>query len=65
MSSKDKVVAYSGKNKIYNSNDEVFIDATFANGKLMDGKIYIYDKYEILLRVEVFEDGAYCNDGQL
>ena len=54
-----------GYNKVYNENDEIWMDGNFKNGKLWDGKIYKYDRDGILQRVLVFKSGKYHSDGQL
>jgi len=54
-----------GYNKVYNENDEIWMDGTFKNGKLWDGKLYIYDEDGIIQKVKVFKKGVYHSDGQL
>lgn len=54
-----------GYNKIYNKADEIWMDGTFKDCKLWDGKLYKYDSDGILLKFEVWKDGAYHSDGQL
>jgi len=55
----------NGYNKVYNSDKEIWQDGIFKEGKLWDGKVYVYDRDGILLKVEVFKAGAYHSDGQL
>ena len=55
----------NGYNKVYNVNDEISQDGTFKNGVLWEGKVYVYDKDGILLKVRVFKNGLYHSDGQL
>lgn len=55
----------NGYNKIYNSNQEIWQDGDFKNGRLWDGKVYEYDRDGILLKVRVFKSGVYHSDGQL
>jgi antitoxin component YwqK of YwqJK toxin-antitoxin module len=55
----------NGYNKIYNSDDEIWQDGDFKDGKLHNGKVYVYDKDGILLKVKVFKNGIYHSDGQL
>jgi antitoxin component YwqK of YwqJK toxin-antitoxin module len=55
----------NGYNKVYNSNDEIWQDGDFRNGRLWDGKVYEYDSDGILLKVKVFKKGVYHSDGQL
>lgn len=56
---------YNGYNKIYNSENEIWQDGVFKNGRLWDGKVYVYDNDGILLKVKVFKNGVYHSDGQL
>lgn len=55
----------NGYNKVYNEDKEIWQDGIFKNGKLWDGKVYVYDRDGILLKVEVFKQGLYHSDGQL
>lgn len=55
----------NGYNKVYNSNDEIWMDGDFRNGQLYDGKVYDYDKDGILQKVRIFKSGKYHSDGQL
>ena len=55
----------NGYNKVYNSNDEIWLDGVFKNGNLWEGKVYEYDSDGILLKVKVFKAGVYHSDGQL
>ncbi|XOV66885.1 MAG: toxin-antitoxin system YwqK family antitoxin [Fluviicola sp.] len=55
----------NGYNKVYNDNDEISQDGEFKDGRLFDGKVYVYDEDGILLKVRVFKNGFYHSDGQL
>ena len=55
----------NGYNKVYNDNDEISQDGEFRNGRLWEGKVYVYDSDGILLKVKVFKKGVYHSDGQL
>ena len=55
----------NGYNKVYNSDDELWMDGEFKKGKLWDGKLYKYDSDGILLKIEIWKNGAYHSDGQL
>lgn len=55
----------NGYNKVYNEDDEIWQDGIFKDGKLWDGKVYVYDKDGILLKVKVYKSGLYHSDGQL
>lgn len=52
-----------GYNKVYNEDDEVWQDGLFKEGLLWEGKVYVYDRDGILLRVKVFKNGVYHSDG--
>ncbi len=54
-----------GYNKVYNEDNEIWLDGKFVNGQLYDGKNYVYDRDGILLKVRVFKKGVYFADGQL
>lgn len=54
-----------GYNKVYNDNDEIWLDGVFKKGALWEGKVYEYDEDGILLKVKVFKEGVYHSDGQL
>lgn len=55
----------NGYNKLYNQDNEIWQDGMFKDAKLWDGKVYVYDRDGILLKVEVFKNGSYHSDGQL
>ncbi len=52
-------------NKIYNDDKELWMEGDFKNGRLFDGRLYIYDEDGLLLKVEVYKEGVYHSDGQL
>lgn len=52
-------------NKVYNEDDEIWQDGTFRNGKLWNGKVYVYDQDGILLKVKIYREGVYYADGYL
>ena len=54
-----------GYNKVYNENDEIWMDGIFKNGQLWEGKVYTYDRDGILQRVLVYKNGKYHSEGQL
>lgn len=54
-----------GYNKTYNENGDILQDGEFKNGKLWNGKQYIYDEDGILLKIEIYKDGKYFADGVL
>lgn len=53
----------NGYNKVYNDNKEIWMDGEFKNGKLWDGKLYIYDKDGLLERIEIWKNGKYHSEG--
>jgi antitoxin component YwqK of YwqJK toxin-antitoxin module len=55
----------NGYNKVYNDNDEIWMEGEFKNGQLWDGKVYDYDADGILQKVRIFKLGRYHSDGQL
>jgi antitoxin component YwqK of YwqJK toxin-antitoxin module len=55
----------NGYNKVYNNNDEIWMDGDFKNGQLFDGKVYDYDQDGILQKVRIYKLGKYHSDGQL
>lgn len=52
-------------NKVYNDNQELWMDGKFKDGKLWDGKLYQYDADGILLKIEIWKEGRYNSDGVL
>ncbi|MFT6244924.1 MAG: antitoxin component YwqK of YwqJK toxin-antitoxin module [Crocinitomicaceae bacterium] len=63
--SKGRHPEVNGYNRLYNVNDEIYIDGEFSNGTFINGKVYIYDSDGILLNVSIFKKGKYFADGQL
>ncbi len=55
----------NGYNKVFNEDGEIWQDGTFKEGSLWDGKVYVYDRDGILLKVKIFKQGLYHSDGQL
>lgn len=62
---KGMVFVPNGLNKLYTENSEIWIDGHFMNGQLYSGKIFIYDRDGVLLKVRVYKDGVYDSDGVL
>lgn len=52
-------------NKVYNEDKELWMEGDFKDGRLWDGRLYIYDEDGLLLKVEVYKEGNYHSDGQL
>jgi len=55
----------NGYNKVYNDDQELWMDGEFKESRLWDGKLYKYDSDGILLKIEVWKNGKYHSDGQL
>ena len=62
---KGKPFEKDGYNKVYNGDEELWMDGKFKSGKLWDGKLYKYDSDGILLKIEIWKNGKYHSDGQL
>ncbi|MNK02244.1 hypothetical protein D3C87_200640 [compost metagenome] len=62
---KGAVFQANGFNKLYTVSDEIWIDGLFRNGQLKDGKVFVYDRDGVLLKVRIFKDGLYVSDGGL
>ena len=50
---------------LYNRNKQKTKDGTFQDNRLMEGKNYIYNENGILMRIEVYKNGAYVGDAQI
>lgn len=55
----------NGYNKVYNKNRDIYQDGIFKDGRLFDGKLYVYDSDGILLKVQIYREGKYHSDGVL
>ncbi|MBI3239541.1 MAG: hypothetical protein HYZ43_12000 [Flavobacteriia bacterium] len=55
----------NGYNKVYNLANKIWQDGVFKNGKLWDGKVYVYSSEGILLMVKVYKHGVFHSDEQL
>lgn len=55
----------NGFNKLYTEDNEIWMDGQFTNGQLGSGKVFIYDRDGVLLKVRVYKDGKYESDGVL
>ncbi len=55
----------NGMNKLYSDESEIWIDGYFRSGRLLDGKVFVYDRDGVLLKVRVYKDGVYKSDGVL
>jgi len=57
------VVIPDGKRKVYNDNKDIWMDGVFEDGRMKEGKLYIYDEDGIIEKVEIFKDFKYAADG--
>lgn len=55
----------NGLNKVYTENSEIWMDGYFVKGQLFNGKVFVYDRDGVLLKVRVYKDGIYDSDGVL
>ena len=55
----------NGYNKVYNSMKELWLEGTFKQSQLWDGRVYIYDEDGLLLKIEVYKEGVFHSLGQL
>ena len=62
VNSADKKVR-DGYNKIYNENEDLWKDGEFKGGSLWNGKLYVYDKDGLLLKIKLYKQGKYYADG--
>ncbi|MFT7611126.1 MAG: antitoxin component YwqK of YwqJK toxin-antitoxin module [Parvicellaceae bacterium] len=52
-----------GNRKVYNDNKDIWMDGAFKDGRLMDGKLYIYDEDGLIEKVEIYKNFKYAADG--
>ena len=55
----------NGLNKVFTRESEIWMDGYFKNGRLESGKVFVYDRDGILLKVRVYKEGVYYSDGVL
>ena len=53
-----------GYNKVYNVNDEIWLDGNFKEGQLYDGKVYVYSSNGLLKKIKIFKEGKFHSIGQ-
>lgn len=53
----------NGYNKVYKSDGNIWMDGEFQNSKLWNGKLYIFDADGILIKIEIWKNGAYHSEG--
>jgi antitoxin component YwqK of YwqJK toxin-antitoxin module len=49
--------------KTYDKNKNILMDGCFKDGRLHDGRHYIYDEFGLLDHIEVYKDGVYVGNG--
>jgi antitoxin component YwqK of YwqJK toxin-antitoxin module len=52
----------NGYNKVYDSNNKLWMDGEFKKSKLQKGKLYKYDENGKLIKIEYWEKGQYHSD---
>jgi len=52
-----------GYHKTYNENKDILMDGEFKKGKLWKGKLYIYDEFGLLEKIEIYKKGKYIGNG--
>jgi len=52
----------NGYNKIYNYLNKVWQEGEFSNGKLYNGKLYIYDSDGMLLKIFTYAEGLQSDE---
>lgn len=55
----------NGWNKLFTKTEDIWMDGFFTNGQLIDGKVFVYDRDGVLLKVRVYKKGEYISDGGL
>lgn len=53
-----------GYNKVYNENDEIWLDGNFKGGQLYDGKVYVYSANGLLKHIKIFKEGKFHSFSQ-
>ena len=48
--------------KIYNKNKDILMEGEFRENYLWNGYLYVYDEHGILIRIEIWKNGAYSDD---
>jgi antitoxin component YwqK of YwqJK toxin-antitoxin module len=49
--------------KTYDKNKNILMDGCFIEGRLHNGRHYIYDEFGLLDHIEVYKDGVYVGNG--
>ncbi len=51
--------------KFYDENENIIMEGEFKNGKLINGKHYIYDEFGLLERIDLYKDGECIGQSKL
>jgi antitoxin component YwqK of YwqJK toxin-antitoxin module len=54
-----------GYMKVYNKKGDLWMNGEFRDCKLWTGKLYIWDSNRVLIKIEIWRNGAYHSDMQL
>jgi antitoxin component YwqK of YwqJK toxin-antitoxin module len=52
-----------GYHKTYDNAGNILMDGEFSDGRLYDGRHYIYDEFGLLDHIEVFKKGVFAGNG--
>lgn len=55
----------NGYNKLYNKNDDLWMEGYFKNAKLYNGRLYVYDNDGLFIKLEIWEEGAFLKIGDI
>lgn len=53
----------NGQHTLYNRNRQISQKGLFKDGRLVDGKIYRYNRDGILIKIEMYQGGKYIGEG--
>ena len=54
-----------GYGKTYDNNTNLLMDGEFKDGRLYNGRYYLYDEYGLLEKIKVFKNGVFVGNGIL
>lgn len=58
----DKEVSFSGYQSVYNAENILVYTGNWVNGKMQDGKEYVYDANGYLVQIKLYKNGKYTSD---
>jgi len=58
----DKEVSFSGYQSIYNAENMLVYTGNWVNGKMQEGKEYVYDANGYLVQIKLHKNGKYISD---